>query len=159
MKLLRDYADGYSCLIFGPDSPTTNPYNHSATPDVLDIVITRDLPSSMALASCSALSSDHLPVLIHNGCRSSFHHHPPDRPNVRHTDWAKVQTHLESEIPLIPELHNKDIDSCVENLSGAILGALEASTPKRRPRPLIPAGIQDEIRLKNQCCKCKCTKL
>jgi len=24
-KLLRDYADGNSCLIFGPDSPTTNP--------------------------------------------------------------------------------------------------------------------------------------
>ena len=39
--------------------------------------------------------------------------------------------------------------------SGAILGALEASTPKRRPigdpRPQIPAGIQDEICLKNGC--------
>ena len=47
-----------------------------------------------------------------------------------------------------------DIDTCVENFSGAILGALEASTPKRRPigepRPQIPAGIQDEIRLKNR---------
>ena len=51
-KLLRDYADGNSCLIFGPDSPTTNPYNTSATPDVLDIVITRDLPSSVYLTSC-----------------------------------------------------------------------------------------------------------
>jgi len=28
-KLLRDYADEDSCLIFGPDSPTTNPYNPS----------------------------------------------------------------------------------------------------------------------------------
>ena len=26
-KLLREYAGGNSCLIFGPDSPTTNPYN------------------------------------------------------------------------------------------------------------------------------------
>ena len=47
-----------------------------------------------------------------------------------------------------------DIDKCVENFSGAILGALEASTPKRRPigdpRPQIPAGIQDELRLKNR---------
>ena len=24
-KLLRDYADGNSCLIFGPETPTTNP--------------------------------------------------------------------------------------------------------------------------------------
>jgi hypothetical protein len=30
-KLLRDYANDNSCLIFGPDNPTTNPYNHSAT--------------------------------------------------------------------------------------------------------------------------------
>jgi hypothetical protein len=33
-KLLRDYADGNSCLIFGPDTPTTNPYNPSVTPDI-----------------------------------------------------------------------------------------------------------------------------
>ena len=36
-KLLRDYADGNFCLIFGSDSPTTNPYNPLVTPDVLDI--------------------------------------------------------------------------------------------------------------------------
>jgi hypothetical protein len=45
------------------------------------------------------------------------------------------------------------IDTCVENFSGAVLKALAASTPKRRPRdgarPPIPAGIQDEIRRKN----------
>ena len=80
-------------------------------------------------------------------CRSSFQH-PPDRPDVRRTDWAKLHTHLEAEIPFNPELHNSiDIDTCVENFSGAILGALEASTPNRRPigdpRPQIPAGIQD----------------
>jgi len=46
------------------------------------------------------------------------------------------------------------IDTCVENLSGTVLKALAASTPKRRPRadprPPIPTGIQDEIRLKNR---------
>jgi hypothetical protein len=86
-KLLRDYADENSCLIFGPDSPTTIPYNPSATPDILDIVITRQLPSYVHLTSCSALSSDHLPVLIDTGCRSSFTH-PPVRPDFRLTDWA-----------------------------------------------------------------------
>ena len=46
------------------------------------------------------------------------------------------------------------IDTCVENFSGAVLKALAASTPKCCPRhdpqPPIRAGIQDEIRLKNQ---------
>jgi len=46
------------------------------------------------------------------------------------------------------------IDICVENLSGAVVKALAASTPKRRtrddPRPPVNAGIQDEIRLKNR---------
>jgi hypothetical protein len=45
------------------------------------------------------------------------------------------------------------IDTWVENFSGAVLEALAASTPKRRPRvnqrPPVPAGIRDEIRLKN----------
>ena len=58
------------------------------------------------------------------------------------------------EFPFNPELNNSmDIETCVENFSGTILGALEASTPKRHPngepRPQIPAGIQDEIHLKN----------
>jgi len=46
------------------------------------------------------------------------------------------------------------IDKWVENFSGAILKALAASTLKHRtrddPRPPIPAGIKDEIRLKNR---------
>ena len=72
------------------------------------------------------------------------------------TDWPKFQTHMDSEIPFNPEFHNSmDIDTCVENFSGAILGVLEASTPKRRPIgdpcPQVPAGIQDEVRLRAGC--------
>ena len=153
-KFLRDYADGNSCLIFGRNTPTTNPYNPLSTPDVLDIVITKNLTSPVYLTSCSALSSDHLPVLIDTTCRSSFQH-PPDRPDFRRTDWANFQTHFEDQTPFDPELHDgMAIDTCVENFSGAVLEALAASTPKYRPpadtRPPITAGIQDEIRLKNR---------
>jgi hypothetical protein len=34
-NLLRDYADENFCLIFRPDTLTTNNYNTFATPDVL----------------------------------------------------------------------------------------------------------------------------
>jgi hypothetical protein len=39
-KHLGDYADGNYCLIFGPDNPPSNSF---ATPDVLNIVITKKL--------------------------------------------------------------------------------------------------------------------
>jgi hypothetical protein len=46
------------------------------------------------------------------------------------------------------------IDACVGEFSGAVSKALAASTPKSRPRAdtrlSIPAGIQDEIHLKNR---------
>jgi len=58
-KLPRDYADGNSCLIFGPDSPNTKPFNPLVTPDVLDIVITKNLSFPVYQTSCSALSSYH----------------------------------------------------------------------------------------------------
>ena len=148
-KLLRDYADGNSCLIFGPDFPTTNPFNPLVNTDVLNIVITKNLSFPVHLISCSALSSDHLQVIIDTSCRSSFHN-LPDRPDFRRTDWASFQTQLEELIPFDSELPNEmAIDTCVENFSGAVLKALAASNPKRRPRddprPPVPASIQDEI--------------
>ena len=150
-KLLRDYADGNSCLIFGTGAPITKPYNPLATPDFLDIVINKNLTFPVYLTSCSALSSDHLPVLIDTTCRSSFQH-SPDRHDFRRTDF---QTHLGDQIPFGPELHDgMAIDTYDDNFSGAVLSALAASTPKRRPRadprPPKPASIQDEIRLKNR---------
>ena len=99
----------------------------------------------MYLTSCSALSSDHLPVFIDISCRSSFHH-SPDRTDVRWTGWANFQTHLEELIPFDPELDNEmAIDTYVENVSCAVLKAEATSNPERRPRddqrPPMPAGI------------------
>jgi hypothetical protein len=115
-------------------------------------VITKNLSFPVYLTSCSPLGWDHLPVLIDTKCRSSFHH-PPDHPDFRRTDRANFQTHLKELIPFDPKLHNEmAMDTCVENISGALLKALAASTPKSRPRddprPPIPADIQEEIRLK-----------
>ena len=57
-KLLHDYIDENSYLIFAPDSPTTNPYNLSVIPDDLDIVTTKNISFPIYLASFSAYSSD-----------------------------------------------------------------------------------------------------
>jgi hypothetical protein len=83
-------------MIFGPVNPNTNPYNSSVTPDILDIVITKNLLSPLHLTSCSALSSDHIQVFIYTAYRSSLQH-TPDRPDFRRTDRANFQTHLENK--------------------------------------------------------------
>jgi hypothetical protein len=80
-KLLYDYVDENSRLISAPDSPNDNPYNLSY-PDVSDIVITNSLSFVIYLTSYSALSSDHLPVLIGTACRSSLLL-PLDRPDLK----------------------------------------------------------------------------
>jgi hypothetical protein len=153
-KLLRDYADRHSRFIQGPDSPTTVSYNPSAAPDILDIAVTKNLRTPVHLTTCSALSSDHLPILIDTTCRSSFLN-PADRPDFKLTVWSKFQTCLDNVIPFNTETADEaSIDACVECLTSAISGALEVTTPKSRPRadlrPSIPARIQDVIRLKNR---------
>ena len=150
---LHDYAYENSCLTFGSDTLTTNPYNPSATPDVLGIIITKDLPSPVHLILCSALISDHLPLIIDTICCSCFLH-PPHHPDFKHTDWASFQACLEDDIPIKPDLHNRvAIDTCVENLFSAIMKVLAASIPKSHPhddpQSPIPSSIQDEICLKN----------
>jgi endonuclease/exonuclease/phosphatase family metal-dependent hydrolase len=153
-RLLRDYADRKSCLIYGPDSPTSIPCNPSAIPDVLDIVLTKNIVTPVSLTLCSALSSDHLPVLIDTMCRSSFLT-LPDRPDFKRADWTRFQECLEEKLPSNPEIRGKEaVDRCVGELSSAILSDIEVATPKSRPRsdprPPLPATIQDEIRLKNR---------
>ena len=92
-------------------------------------MITKNLSFPVYLTSCSALSSDHFPVLIDTACRSSFPH-PPDLLHFRRTDSANFQTHLEELISFDPELHNDmGIDTCVENFSGAVLKVLQRLLP------------------------------
>jgi len=121
-------------------------------PDVLDMALTEDLASPVYLTTCSALSSDRLPILIDTQCRSFFLS-LADRPDLRRTDWPKFHACLEAGLPSNPDLPNEvAIDACVKEMSSAISKALTDSTPKCRPRAdprlSLPAGIQDEIRLK-----------
>ena len=75
----------------------------------------------MYLTSCSALSSDNLPVLIDTACRSFFQLQP-SHTVFKRTDWAKFHTHLKDQIQFEPELHKGMVfDTYIENLSGAVL--------------------------------------
>jgi hypothetical protein len=59
------------------------------------------------LTSCTALSSDSLPVHIQTMCPTTFQH-PTDRPDLRGTDWANFQT------PMMPRLEVRNPHPCPE---------------------------------------------
>jgi hypothetical protein len=50
--LLLDYANRNACLIYGPYSPTTVPYQQTANPDVLDTVVVKDFVLPVHLTVC-----------------------------------------------------------------------------------------------------------
>jgi hypothetical protein len=130
-SLLRDYTDRNSCLIQGPDSPTTAPYTHNATNDFLYIVVIKDFFLPLYLTVCSALSSDHLPTLNDISCRSSFEN-LPDRPDFTGMDWAPFQACLEDRRPGNPVVVDEEaIDKCFEELISAIQEPTATSAPRR----------------------------
>jgi hypothetical protein len=147
-SLLRDYADRNSCLIYKPDLPTTAPNTPNATPDVLDIVVVNVFVLPVHLTVCSALSSDHLPILIDISCRSSFQN-LPDHPEFTRIDWVALQACVEVRPPGNPVMVDEEaIEKCTEELISAIQVATAESAPRLRtcanPRPP-PDSIQDEI--------------
>ena len=92
---MRDYADRNLCLVYGPNTPTTVLYIISATPGVLDIDMAKDLGSPIYLTTCTAQSSDHLPIVIDTQFRSSFLS-TPNRPDLRRefdVMWVSPQDH------------------------------------------------------------------
>jgi hypothetical protein len=114
-----DWNSRNACPIYGPDSPTTAPYQQNTNP-VLDIVVVKGFVLPLYLIVCPALSSDHLPVLIDTTCRTSFQR-LLDRPDFKRVDWAAYQACLEDRLPGNPVINDEEsIDKCVEELSSAI---------------------------------------
>jgi hypothetical protein len=117
-------------------------------PDVLDTVVAKDFVLTVYLIVCSALSSEHLPVLINITCQSFFQN-LLDQPDLTQIDWAAFQVCLDHRLTGNHVVNDEEaIDKCVELLNRAI------HAPKRRPRtemrPPLPDSVQDETRLKNR---------
>ena len=119
-----------SCIILGPDSPTTIPSYSTLIPDVFDIVVVKVFVLPMNLTLCSAFSSDHFLVTVDLRDRSSFQV-LPDWPCLKRVDWTHFQDHLSDRLNGNPRLESvEDTDARLDELSNAIKEAMSASTPK-----------------------------
>ena len=80
--LLREFASTNSCIVYGPVSTTTFHSCPKVIPDVLDVVVVKDLVLPGNLTVCSALSSGHFPVTVDLRGRSSLQA-LPHRPSLK----------------------------------------------------------------------------
>ena len=100
--LLKEFASKNSCSVHGPDSPTTIPSCPTVTPNVLDIVVVKDIVLPMNLAVCSAHSSDHFPVTVDLRARSSCNLFPSP-----HEGWnSEGGSNLSCTLQFICERHS-----------------------------------------------------
>jgi hypothetical protein len=109
-------------------TPQPRLLTHNATPDVLDIAVVKNFVLPVYLAVCSALGTDHLPVLIDTTCRSPFQN-LLDRPDFTRMYWAAFQAWLDGRHPGNLVVNDEaEIDKCVEELTSTIQEATAAST-------------------------------
>ena len=105
-NILFDILQRTDLIITAPLEPTFYP-SGKGQPDVLDVVIFKNLQLSQRPTVANTLCSDHLPVLfVVDGGMKTFQ--PPSKNNV-HTNWEDFQLSLQSTI-IIPKRIDEDVD-------------------------------------------------
>lgn len=148
-RILRNYADTNHLAIIGPDEPTH--YHHAGfLPDVLDILIAKNINIPMDLATVSELNSDHNPVIVHIN-------NPTDRDTNeqrKKTDWPKFTQQLNDTIKCNHKITNAhDLENAVDSLTTCITSAIATATHTWTPkndRSDLPQHIRQLIQERNR---------
>lgn len=150
-RRLRRYADeGLGIQIVGPTEPTIYPVN-GGDPDILDIVVMKDVILDCNLTTCRELSSDHNPVIMELGPQG----YANSLRERRTVNWRKFEDHLSATLKPTTEPNTPDeIDQAVKDLEENIKRSLEAATTTHQDRRTdflrLPEEIKDLIREKNR---------
>ena len=140
-------------IVAGPLEPTYHSHNLLHRPDVLDIVVYKNVRQSLELQTRTSLSSDHNPVQITLGDELE-QHEPSLKYNYRRTDWDLFRSELESRVGFNPLTTTQEIDKAVQELTSAIFEAIDLSTPRSQPGRCsifdLPESIKKSISVKNQ---------
>lgn len=150
-NVLLGLADDLHFEVHAPTEPTYIPFNRRHQPDVLDVVLTKNLPATFELQVINDLGSDHQPVLIHFR-RLTI---PSEEYHTKTMDWNCFKRHLTNTINPTLRLHTKhDITTAVDYLSRKIQEASRKSTTTtvfQSPRPLeLPPLLQELKHQKNR---------
>lgn len=106
-----------------PTDPTF--YGPIGRPDVLDMILHKDIPRNITTQTIPELSSDHNPILIEVG----YHMHQPNLTTKSRIDWPHFKEHISNSLKL--KNLNKSPEELEENCTNfarCITIALEKST-------------------------------
>lgn len=128
-RLLADDVQHGEYLVLHPDSPTY--FSSAGVGSTLDFFLTNIAENISVPQTVTALSSDHLPVLIE--LNSAVNHHRLQRKNYHQVDWMQFQRHIEQRINENATVRTiEDIDIALDSFTHSIE---EAET---RYIPLVP---------------------
>jgi hypothetical protein len=109
--------------------------NANTTAGVLYVVVVKNFNLPVHPTVCSALISDHLPVLMDTSCRSSVQN-LPDRPDFMRMDRAASEACLKNRFQCDPIVIDEEVmDKCVEGLTSDIGFQASASCLPVAPSP------------------------
>lgn len=147
-KSLRNALLRLGAKAWGPENPTHYPANLKQRPDVLDIVISKNIYENIAVESIGKLTSDHNPIIF------NLEHEKTETAQERNynkTNWTIFKTHLENSLSPIDE--NKGVSHNATKWSEQVLEAANKAAPMRkhnRKTTSLPKEIIELIRLKNR---------
>ncbi|GJQ85884.1 hypothetical protein Trydic_g15340 [Trypoxylus dichotomus] len=146
---LRRFADDLHLLVDATAEPTI--YPHNGQPDVLDIVVMKDVAQFHQLTVLNELSSDHNPVLLQLGQAA-----PEDEESrMRQTvSWPAFANHLSAHIGPITEIGGPiELEAAVRQVMERVSDSVRYATNTTRAvddRAFIPREVRNLIREKNR---------
>ncbi|GJQ66382.1 hypothetical protein Trydic_g8491 [Trypoxylus dichotomus] len=148
-KCLRRFADDFNLVVDASIEPTI--YPHNGQPNVLDIVVMKNVNHFHQLTVLNELSSDHNPVLLQLGQPAPEEEDTPTRHSV---SWPAFTDHLSNNMGPIERIEDvTQLEAAVQTVTDRVLESVQYATniiPIHDDRAFIPREIRDLIRQKNR---------
>lgn len=148
-KTLRRHADDHDYEVIGPQDPTH--YSAPHRPDVIDLVLMKNINYYFDLDVIHDLDSDHNPVILKLGNDTVTNEHV----NVKKTNWKQFQNYLATHAAGIKQINSpEEIEEAInlieKDITAAIDHATQYTTRQMKNPNDIPPELKELIRQKRR---------
>ncbi|KAJ2941788.1 hypothetical protein O0L34_g10595 [Tuta absoluta] len=148
--VLHADAEDRGYAVIGPEAPTNIPTNPRIRPNVLDIVLHKDLRCPVHLEVLYDLRTQHLPILVVLGGPTGI----PHQPLQRKVDWTAYRAELEDMTLMGPLSTPEDVERAALEVKRQLYEAKEVATKTRAAtshcREDLPGHLKADLRKKRE---------